>query len=362
MIANNDKRKTVKLEGVITLKSPLSHIGESLGIDSYLATDSMVGDNGEVQEVFTFSGNAFRGLLRDMGAVYFLEKLGNIQLPLQAFYLLFSGGALSGEQSIDIDQARDFRKYIPHLALFGGGVGNQILTGKMNIGSLYPLCKECKTVLPKRYKDQDLPSWKTLTFEKSFTRYDDAKNDNHRFYIAEEVKAPEALPEKIDIPTEDDMFETEHEKNLKEVKEGAKGEKKADKKKEKKETPQQMRYTVELMCAGTQLYQRIELTNVTDLEIGAFVACLAKFSERPYIGGKQAVGCGLVDIDYNWQVMGSLNSIDTGKFLSISDEQIWLSRPASEAKEKYDSFLLDTYITYIEQNKEKLARMLGVAA
>ena len=372
---NPDKGKTIKLEGKVTLKSPLSHIGDSIGIDSYLATDTVIDENGNRQETFTFSGNAFRGLMRDMGAVYFLEKLGNIQIPLQHFYLLFSGGALSGEQSIDVSQCREYRKFIPHLALFGGGVGNQILCGKINVGALYPLCTECKNLLPKIYKDKDLPSWRQLTYEKSFTRYDDAKNDNHRGYIATEPEVIEALPENIEQPQpaeqveQFDMFEAEHSENMKDIKENIKGpgkkKKETEAKKEKKDAPQQMRYTVELLAAGTQLYQRIVLHNVSDIELGAFVACLCKFSERPYIGGKQAVGCGLVDIEYNWQVMGNAEKLtiqDTGKFLSVSDEQIWMSKPAHEAKDKYDSFLVDTYIKYLEQNKDHIVKMLGVAA
>lgn len=350
----NNKGKSYKLEGRIKLKAPLSHIGESLGVDSYLSTDIIKGANGELFDVFTYSGNSFRGILRDLGSVYFLEKLGSIQLPLQAFYLLFSGGALAGEQTIDIDQARQFRKFIPHLAIFGGGVGNQILPGKINIGSMYPICKECSGVLPGKLREDNLPSWRQLTFEKSYTRMDDAKNDNHRGYLAipEEEKLP-SLSEKIET---NDMFETEHKKTIE-------GNKKDDKKKEKKEAPQQMRYTVELLCAGSELYQRIDLNAVTELELGAFIASLCKFSEKPYIGGKQSIGCGLVDINYKWQSIGmGSQEMQEGQFLSITDEQIWLSKPAEEAKNKYDSFLLDTYITYIEQNREILTKMLGVAA
>lgn len=354
---NKELGKSYKLEGRIKLRSPLSHIGESLGTDSYLSTDIIYGKNGELHEVFTFSGNGFRGLLRDLGSVYFLEKLNGIGLPLQAFYLLFSGGALSGEQSIDIDQARQFRKFIPHLAIFGGGVGNQILPGKINIGSMYPLCKECLSVLPVKLRQDGLPSWRQLTFEKSYTRMDDAKNENHRVFLAlpkEEGAAPPALAETV---VTEDMFEAGHKETFEQQK------KKDDKKKEKKEAPQQMRYSVELLCAGSELYQRIDLNAVSELELGAFIAALCKFSEKPYIGGKQSIGCGLVDIEYSWQKIGvGSKEMEEGKFLSITDEQIWLSRPAEEAKNKYDSFLLDTYVTYIEQNKEVLTKMLGVAA
>jgi len=42
-----DITKNYKLEGIIFLKSPLSHIGESLGIDSYLAEQVIIDESGK---------------------------------------------------------------------------------------------------------------------------------------------------------------------------------------------------------------------------------------------------------------------------------------------------------------------------
>lgn len=68
-------RINVRLDGKITLLSPLSHIGESAGPDSFLAQDVIVGPDGRPVECFTYSGNAFRGHLRDLCMVYMTEKL-----------------------------------------------------------------------------------------------------------------------------------------------------------------------------------------------------------------------------------------------------------------------------------------------
>ncbi|MEG3070995.1 MAG: hypothetical protein RQM92_09475 [Candidatus Syntrophopropionicum ammoniitolerans] len=38
-----DELQTIKLDGKIMLLSALSHIGESLGIDSYLSEDIIIG-------------------------------------------------------------------------------------------------------------------------------------------------------------------------------------------------------------------------------------------------------------------------------------------------------------------------------
>ena len=104
---------SIRLDGKITLLSPLSHIGESSGPDSFLSQDLIIGPDGQPVECFVYSGNAFRGQLRDLCASYMTEKLGNLQYNPDVFYLLFSGGSLGGAQSVDIDQARMYRRNIP---------------------------------------------------------------------------------------------------------------------------------------------------------------------------------------------------------------------------------------------------------
>ncbi|MCK9328186.1 MAG: hypothetical protein M0P69_22000, partial [Bacteroidales bacterium] len=121
----------IRLDGKVTLLSPMSHIGESSGPDSFLSQDIIIGPDGQPVEAFVYSGNAFRGQLRDLAAMYMTDRLGGITYNPDVFYLLFSGGSLGGAQSVDIDQARMYRRNVPMLSVFGGGVGNQILAGKL---------------------------------------------------------------------------------------------------------------------------------------------------------------------------------------------------------------------------------------
>lgn len=334
--------KSIRLDGTITLLSPLSHIGESTGPDSWLSQDIIIGPDGQPVECFVYSGNAFRGILRDEAAQYLLNHLGGARLPLDTFYLLFSGGALGGAQTLDIDQARLYRKYIPMLSIFGGGVGNQILAGKIKMGAMYPLVAECQRVLPAHLKNPNAPSWTQWTFEKSFTRMDDAKNDNRRQYLADAVDPAlpagaeqQALSGEVDVET---------------------GEVKPKKKKEK-EAPQQMRYTVEMLAAGAILYQRIDLVDMNDLELGAFVSALAEFSKAPYIGGKSGTGHGLCDIEYTYRPSGTDG--DPEKFMAISTDSLWLSEPAEKAKQNYDQFLLTLYNQYLEESSSELKQLLS---
>ncbi len=335
-----NKLYNLRLDGTITLLAPLSHIGESLGIDSYLSTDIIIGPDGQPVECFLYSGNSFRGILRDCAAKYLLDRLGGVAVPLETFHLLFSGGSIGGEQSLDIDQARMYRKVLPAFSIFGGGVGNQIMEGKLKIGSMYPLVAECQRVLPEKYRNPEAPSWKKWTYEKSYTRRDDSKQENLRQYIAEAEndglldagKQPELLTD-------------------------GQGQPEKKKKKEKDGPATQMRYTVELLAAGAAMYQRIYLQDMTELELGAFVSALDEFSKAPFLGGKSGTGHGLCEIEYEYFYPGDREP--RGKFIKVSENRLWLSRPAQEAKEVYDDFLLQVYNQYIEGRAPELKKLLA---
>ena len=325
-----------RMDGEITLLAPLSHIGESLGPDSYLSQDIIIGPDGKPVECFLYSGNAFRGHMRDLAAAYMTEKLGGLRYNPSVFYLLFSGGSLGGDQSVDIDQARMYRRNIPMLSVFGGGVGNQILTGKIKVGAMYPLVAECQRILPAHLRQEDAPSWRQWTYEKSFTRMDDAKNENLRKHLSGAEN--------------DGLLGPAEQQTL------LPGEGKTKDKKKKDDPPQQMRYTVEMLAAGSVLYQRIDLCDMNDLELGAFVSALVELSKHPYIGGKSGTGHGMVEIKYHWRPAGTKES--AGKFIQIDADCLYLSKPAEEAKDRYDEFLTTIYNQYLESNAEELTKLL----
>lgn len=327
-----DGLKTIRLDGKITLLAPLSHISESLGVDSYLSTDTIIDPAGQPVECFLYSGNSFRGIMRDMAAKYLLDKLGGMAVPLDTFHLLFSGGSIGGEQTLDIDQARLYRKMLPALSIFGGGVGNQIMEGKLKVGSMYPLVAECQKILPEKYRDPSAPSWKKWTYEKSYTRRDDSKQENMRHYIAD-------LPQ---LPGKQQALLT--------------GE--AEPKKKEKDGPAtQMRYTVELLAAGAVMYQRVYLQDLNDLELGAFVSALHEFQKAPHIGGKSGTGHGLCEIEYEWSYPGDTEP--RGVFLHVSENTLFLSRPAEDAKQQYDDFLQRVYDNYLSDNAPELRQLLA---
>ena len=280
--------KTLVFEGTITALTSVSHIGESYGINSKLRREKVIQADGSVEQVPIISGNSLRGILRDRGMLHMLaclgygveKETGAVQgLSLAAFYFLFSGGALTktGDRGINIGEARRWRELIPLVALFGGAMGNQIMSGKLHIGKAIPICQETAFVLPTRFVGDGLPSIWDLCQEEAYTRRDDEKNEGLRRLIAPEVRGlleAKAIRKQEQAGTTEDVA-------------GETGQ------------TQQMRYYIETLAAGTQFFWDISLQDVTGLEFEAFCVTLAEFSRFPYIGGKSGVGHGKVAIEFD---------------------------------------------------------------
>lgn len=328
-----------RIENIFTLLAPLSHIGQSIGPDSYLATQQILDNYGNPVEVFVYSGNAIRGMWRDSGAKYMLDKLGeNVKLaiPLDLFYLLFSGGSIGGDQSIDIDQARKIREKVPHLSLFGGGVGNMLLPGKINVGEGLPVCRELSHIIPDNCPGSRDLSWRQMTTENSYSRKDDAKDELLRPYINDPANTP-----LLEAPQQMALL-------------GDGEDKKPPKDKEKKEKPQQMRYTIETICRGTVLWQEIIFQDLTEIELGALVAAIAEWSKTPYLGGQARIGMGKVKLESWIEFYGQ----ERERFLNVDGSKCLLNQPAQEAKQKYDEFL-NQYNGYIEERRDNLIKAIG---
>lgn len=310
-----------RLETVYTLLQPLSHIGESESTQSFLNTTTVVND-GKPEEVFVYTGNALRGMLRDCGARYLLNKL-DIRVPLKAFHLLFSGGSIGGAQALDIDQAKVIRKALPFVSLFGGGVGNQILDGKLKQTFVYPVCRETNNIIPSYVEKSDY-SWRHFTNVIEFSRKDDEKNVDlaEQFLIGQD---------------EQQLLEGETTK----------------KKKEKDGPATQMRYGVEYLAAGTKLWHRWDII-CDELELGAFVSALHEWQKQPYLGGMSGKGFGLVAAE-----MDLVKEDGRETFAQIGQEFIKLGATAEHAKAAYDAHLQEMYDTYLIDNKEEFTKLLA---
>ncbi len=281
-----------RFEGIARALSAVSHVGDSAGGTTAIFRREKVLADGRVIEVPILSGNAFRGQLRDTGMRFMLRELGNPQLSPSAFHFLTSGGALTKDagRGLDIGQARRLRQLIPLVGVFGGACGRQILEGKLRVGKWYPICRELRSFLPPHYRD--MPEADVSIYEMtdlhSFTRIDDARSERWQQFL------PEAERAHLEAP------------KVRQAKDGTEIAEKAG-------TAQQMRYSQEVLVAGTRFYCWLQLCDVTDLEYEAFASALVEWSRAPFVGGQSRHGCGEVELRFD-------------KWLSVSP----LSRAASE--------------------------------
>lgn len=313
-----------RLFGEFTTLAPLSHIGESISTITYLVEEPILQPGGNIEPVFSYNGNAWRGQLRDLAANYMLQKLG-CTVSLDAFHLLFSGGKIGGEQSIDLNQARMMRRAIPMVSVFGGGVGNQIMPGKLRVGASYPVCLEAMPVLREDYQADCLKtSYRQLTMEKSYSRMDDSKNPN----LLTHVQAADVL-----------LLES------------------GDKKKKDNEVSTQMRMTSELLIPGVKLVHEIDLIDVSEIELGVIASAIYAFSASPYIGGQCNRGHGKVA--YSSRIV-DMTTGDNFGFAKVDGEgPAKLAQTAQTAKDAYDQHLREQYDNFLQSAQSEIAGLLG---
>jgi hypothetical protein len=290
--------KTYLFQTRLTALSSISHIGDTFGVNARLRREKIITDRGP-EEVPIISGNGLRGLLRDRGMYHMCRLLGyglpedvesvgaeeisKSGMSLDAFYFLFSGGALekSGKRGIDVDEARKWREAIPLVSVFGGAMGNQIMPGKLKVGKAIPICVETSMILEDYLnEDEHLISIWDMVQEEAYTRKDDEKDENLRFFIDKSVRGlleMESRSKRQRAGTDQDVV-------------SATGQ------------TQQMRYYVETLAAGSQFFWELSLDDATPVEFDALITTLAVWAKQPFIGGKSATGHGKVKLEFdNWQ-------------------------------------------------------------
>lgn len=279
----------MKMRIKYTMISPVSHIGETASTGSYFQTV-----NTSFGRLPIITGNSVRGILRDYGAIYLLDIMQS-KVDKEIFNILFSGGNLNGTLKNDVAKAKAVRENIPFISLFGGGLGDMIMSGKIFVGNLYPLTEETYEMLGEEYTDI---SWRNLIDEMSFTRTDDGKNDTLTEYMID--------------PTEET----------------------------KAKASTQMRFTVQYMAVGTEFVQDIHIMdNATDLEKGAFFTAVKKWWDTlPRLGGMSAKGFGMFD--------------------AVSDFGISMKNGELITTEEFD-MISNRYENFIENSGKDVLSLLG---
>ena len=229
----------LKYDVTMVLQSPLAHNDEqALSTTTPFRKLKLVVD-GKPLDVPVYTGNAFRGLLRREAARAFVERVGIQELTDRQYHILYTGGMLEKGAGGDVLIAfkREFRKHIPFISLFGGSTGNTIIEGRMEIGMLYPVCKET-------------------------TKYTQKEADKSCYELLQPI------------------FYTHRDDR------------------EDGQTTVQMKYEVECLIPGTVLVSRIVLNTASPLEQAVFGATIRGWLNNPVLGGKSSVGHGLVAAEF----------------------------------------------------------------
>ncbi len=278
-----------QLRGTMTALSSITHFGDSAGgTEQTLRRERVIQADGTSVDVPIISGNSWRGQLRDCGVRAMLDELAvaldrPVTLSPPAFYLLFSGGALTKDagRGLDMGLARRLRQLVPILSVLGGAVGRQILEGKAQFEKIVPVCAETADVLPddlRAHPHAASTIYGRLGLE-HYTRMDDAKR---------ETLAGAYLP-----APEQRLMEAPATRKVTNKRTG-KDEEIAD----APGVAQQMRYGFEVFSAGTVFSCGVTLNYVTPLEFEAFMVALREWSRTSIIGGKAATGLGRVQLNF----------------------------------------------------------------
>lgn len=287
--------RTLRIDGVATALSSISHGGETTGTVANLRREKIVGADGVPVDVPVLSGNALRGVLRDHAAAVFHRALGSPELPVQVFHLLWSGGSLAKAGSghvLGSRQLAEVRRLVPLVSLFGGSGAGKIIEGKLRVGKLMPVCAETAHLLPEDIAGAEHSIWEMTQIEE-FTRRDDSKRDQLHPAIAGFGLSA------LTADTDGTLLAVAPHQQA--VEAGVDG------------PAQQMRYGVETLAAGTRLHWWITLADVTDVEVALFAAAVDAWQNAGgAVGGRAATGHGRLRLDaHQWEERSLTTTVGT---------------------------------------------------
>lgn len=143
--------------------SPLAHGADvKAGNATIFRRMQVLSNTGGVLSLPFYSGNAFRGIMRDLLADDFVQALGlkprkdKPPLALWFFHAIYAGGSLSdksdaekvlkkllgGAGAVKAQGIYTFRNTLPALSLLGCALGNRVLNGRVKFADFRPLCKQ----------------------------------------------------------------------------------------------------------------------------------------------------------------------------------------------------------------------------
>lgn len=340
------QQERVTLHCLITLLSPLSHIGEVSGNVSNLKTLKLLDFEGVPRSCFIYSGNALRnGILRRRGISAALKEL-ELKTSREVHRTLFAGGRLDGTTQVDMDLDRKIRQLMPWLSVLGtakpvnvfGSKNTQMIPGRINVGNGYLICYESAPyvfeLFPGAYPPEVQASLMAVTkarrklLDDPLTIAPTEAAESYKQVLAEHLpylkKTLRTWTEHliIDQSTRRDSLQDPELRGFL-----------TDEVQETEDKSMQMIMQDRLIMPGSRLYSRWDL-HTTTVETGWIVKTLLEFAQAPHLGGKNGRHNNLCKIDIWYQKQD-----DRGHFLSVSAGQNLLSEFASDRLSAYHVYL-----------------------
>ena len=219
--------------GNVVARSSIAHGGETRGTQTLLRRELMPTPTG-MEPVPVISGNALRGQLRRVAYRLFANTLQlDGKLPLPAAHALINGGSLTKTtgQPLSGSKLAAVRQHIPPVGIFGCAAGGSMINGCLSVGKVVPHTAETAAITG-----------------------DPTPISIHELTQLEEYSST-AHPDTAEPP---------------------------------------MRFAVETFPAGTQFSTWLRLDKATDLQHSFFLDVLADFTHFGRLGGRLAIGHGLV--------------------------------------------------------------------
>jgi hypothetical protein len=249
---------TCKIHFLSEALSPITHMMGVSGNEAIINREKVFFD-GAVHEIPVLSGNALRHkIIRETGALYLVDNLnlrGKLSID-QANYM-FTGGSLSESSTNDnIPIIAELQTVSPLFRLLGGSLKNQIIGGSLFVGRGLLCCLENQETIQKFVgENYILPEGKLLPAQYFIGKHQYTRGDAGKMKDAENII--------------NNLEETKNDKsNL-------------------------MIYSGENIIQGSMFYHNITLYNVSSLEVGCALHCIAMWQNYGgIIGGSSRIGHG----------------------------------------------------------------------
>ena len=297
--------QTFLFTGTITTRQPLAYSPpdhQDRGRKSLLPRMTVPTAAGPMNTVFV-SGSTIRGKLRHACADVYLERerQQGRQVDYERYLALKVGGVKgsSDEGRVDLRKRREFLEAEPFLDLFGAG-SSRIgwIHSRLDVGAAIPAEPVEPIVLNGVQRDATLDPilLEILDDDEIGKVLDGLKANRTRSQKASEVRD---IKRRIASARKAGQEISELEWSLEAAEQAVKDAEKAQADILGSDVALLLPLPgYEAIPSGTVLNQRLFLKNVSEIQLGIFMAGLARFAEDPRFGAHRAHGCGQVCMKY----------------------------------------------------------------